>query len=93
MKFFKHQYSYDDFVKEKEIKTNTIIFQSDDDDSEGDLDDELEINRIEEENAINKLDLNNAYEMYLSKRKEVLDDLEEKRLAEENEDYEMEISQ
>lgn len=91
MKYFKNNYSYDDFVREKEIKTNTIIFQSEE--SEGDLDDELDINPKEDENAINKLDLNNAYEMYLNKRKEVMDDLEEKRLAEENEDYEMNISQ
>ena len=82
MKFFKNQFTYDDFVREREIKTNTIIFQSDE--SERDLDEELNINPKEEESRVNKLDLNNAYEMYLNKRKEVMDDLEEKRLAEEN---------
>jgi hypothetical protein len=88
MKFFKHYYTYEDFVREREIKTNKIIFQSDE--SDIDLDDELDINRKEEEAKIDKLDLNNAYEMYLNKRKEILDDLEERRLAEEAEnDYEI----
>lgn len=81
MKFYKSQYNYEDFVREKEIKTNTVIFHSDN--SDEDIDDDLDIGKPEEENHVNKLDLDHAYEMYLNKRSEILKNLEEKRKAEE----------
>ncbi len=81
MKFYKSQYHYEDFVREKEIKTNTVIFHSDN--SDEDIDDDLDIGKADEENAVNKLDLDHAYEMYLNKRSEILKNLEEKRKAEE----------
>ena len=83
MKFYNNQYTYEDFVREKEIKTNTVIFQSDD--SEDNLDDELDIGHEDEEDAVNKLELDHAYEMYLSKRTEILKNLEEKQQEEEEE--------
>lgn len=81
MKFFMNQYTYEDFVREKEIKTNTVIFQSDE--SEDDIENELDLGNEDEEHVVNKLDLDHAYEMYLSKRSEIMKNLEEKRLAEE----------
>jgi len=87
MKFYKNQYTYDDFVREKEIKTNTIIFHSDN--SDEDIEEDLEIGNGEEEDQVNKLDLDHAYEMYLNKRSEILKNLEEKRKAEEEDNLEM----
>ncbi len=86
MKFYKANNSYEDFVKEKEIKSNTIIFQSDN--SDEDLDDDLEIGD-EEEDQVNKLDLDHAYEMYLNKRTEIMKNLEDKRKAEEEAEQDM----
>ena len=81
MKFYKNQYSYEDFVREKEFKSNTVIFHSDN--SDEDIDDDLDIGKADEENQVNKLDLDHAYEMYLNKKSEIMKNLEEKRKAEE----------
>ncbi len=72
LRHFQNQFSYDDYVKEKETRTNTVLLASPED-SEMDLDDELELGKSDDEGEkVSKLDLDQAYEMYLSKKKDIL---------------------
>ena len=72
LKFYQNNYSYEEYVKEKENKSNVILFPSPEE-SEIDLDEELEIGASDDEgNKVSKLDLDQAYEMYLSKKKDIL---------------------
>ncbi len=72
LRHFQNQFTFEDYVKEKETKTNTVLLGTPED-SEMDLDDELELGQSEdEEEKVSKLDLDQAYEMYLSKKKDIL---------------------
>ena len=72
LKFYQNNYSYEEYVKEKESKSNVVLFHSPEE-SEIDLDEELEIGASDDEgNKVSKLDLDQAYEMYLSKKKDIL---------------------
>jgi hypothetical protein len=72
LRHFQNQFTFEDYVKEKETKTNTVLLGTPED-SDMDLDDELELGQSEdEEEKVSKLDLDQAYEMYLSKKKDIL---------------------
>jgi hypothetical protein len=72
LRHFQDQYPFNDFIREKESKTNQILFRTPEE-SEVDLDEELEIGQSDnEEEKVSKLDLDQAYEMYLSKKKDIL---------------------
>jgi hypothetical protein len=72
LKFYQNNYSYEEYVKEKESKSSVVLLHSPEE-SEIDLDEELEIGASDDEgNKVSKLDLDQAYEMYLSKKKDIL---------------------
>jgi hypothetical protein len=72
IKFFQSQYSFEDFVKEKESKTNITYFASPEE-SDNNIEEDLDLGESEEEReALNKLDLDQAYELYLSKKKDIM---------------------
>ena len=72
LKHFQNQFTYEDYVQEKEYKSNAAVLPSPDD-SDVDLDEELEIGQSDGEGEkVSKLDLDQAYEMYLSKKKDIL---------------------
>lgn len=75
MNQFKNQYTYQDFIAEKESKTNQAIIQSDI--SDFDIDEDIISVESEDENRASKLDMEKAYEMYLSKKSEILKSLED----------------
>lgn len=70
--FFKSQLSYENFVREKEIKTNHVLLPSEESEY---IDDDLELEESDGE-QVNKLDLDKAYEMYMSKKEEILKNFE-----------------
>jgi hypothetical protein len=77
IRFFKGQFSFDDFIKEKEAKSNTFIYQASD--SEKSLNDEIDLDLSGDEGKVSKLDLDKAYEMYLSKKQEILKTYQEEQ--------------
>jgi hypothetical protein len=72
IKYTKNQLTFDDFIKEKEAKSNTFIYQHASDDSEMSMNDEIDLDLSDDEGKVSKLDLDKAYEMYLSKKQEIL---------------------
>lgn len=70
MKYIQGQYSYEDFIKEKEARGTVNLPQSEE--SEVEIDDDLDLAPSDDDNKISKLDLDKAYEMYLSKKQEIL---------------------
>jgi hypothetical protein len=86
LRHFQNQYNFDDFVHEKECKSNLVLFRSPEE-SEVDLDEELEIGKSDGEGEkVSKLDLDQAYEMYLSKKKDILRTFELMANATQNEE-------
>lgn len=73
LRFHKSQFTYEDFIREKELKTNQAVLPSEE--SDIGLDDDFEVEESDEE-RINKLDLDKAYEMYLNKKEEILKNIE-----------------
>jgi hypothetical protein len=72
IKFYQSQYCFEDFVREKEAKTSITYFQSPEE-SENNIEEDLDLGESEEDNEVmNKLDLDQAYEMYLSKKKDIM---------------------
>ena len=82
LKYFNSSYSFEDFVKEKEMKTNmNVSFLNK---RESDIsDEEFDLGPSDDEEKINKLvsfyilinyfqDLDKAYEMYLLKKKQIM---------------------
>lgn len=71
MQFYQSQFTYEDFVREKEIKNNILINQSEDSEHPS-AEEELEISSSDEDEKINKMDLDQAYELYLTKKQEIM---------------------
>lgn len=72
IKFYQSQYNYEDFVREKEAKSNITYFQSPEE-SENNIEEDLDLGESDDEKeAMNKMDLDQAYEMYLSKKKDIM---------------------
>ena len=71
IKFYQSQYKFEDFVREKEAKSSINYFASPEE-SENNIEDDLDLGENEEEEALNKLDLDQAYEVYLSKKKDIM---------------------
>jgi hypothetical protein len=71
IKFFTNQFSFDDFIREKAAKSNTFIYQ-DSDSEKMSLNEEIDIELSGDEGKVSKLDLDKAYEMYLSKKQEIM---------------------
>lgn len=74
LNFFKTQYTYNDFILEKESKTNQAILPSEG--SDFDLDEGLVSEDSEEDNKISKMDMEEAYKLYLSKKQEISNSLD-----------------
>jgi hypothetical protein len=70
LRFYQNQFPYEEFVQQKEANAGITNIK---DDSDNSADDDLGLDESDhEEERINKLDLDKAYEMYLSKKKEIL---------------------
>jgi hypothetical protein len=70
IRFVKNNFSFEDFIREKEAKSNTFIYQASD--SEMSLNEEIDLQLSDDEGKVSKLDLDKAYEMYLSKKQEIM---------------------
>jgi hypothetical protein len=76
LKYCQDHYTYDDFLKEKETKTN-INYALSEESENSNIDDELDLGPSDDEEKIDKLDLDQAYEMYMSRRSEIRRSLEQ----------------
>lgn len=72
MRYYQTNYTYDDFTKEKEVKTNVNYFQSPEESENENIEDDLDIGSEDEADKLNKLDLDQAYELYLTKKSEII---------------------
>lgn len=70
LRFCQNQFTYEDYKTIKEINTTAPYVP--DENSDRSLDDDLGADESDGEERISKLDLDKAYEMYLSKKKEIL---------------------
>lgn len=70
IKIVKNEFTYQDYILEKEAKKNQPLLPSEGG-SEVDIDDDL-VSEESEDNKVNKLDLEKAYELYLSKKEEIM---------------------
>lgn len=74
--YVKSLYSYQDYIAEKELKTNQAVLPSEGD-SDIELDDGVLSVDSEDDNKINKMDMEAAYKIYLSKKQEIMKAYEE----------------
>ncbi len=75
IKIVKSEFTYQDFITEKEAKNNQPLLPSEGG-SEVDIEEDL-VSEESEDNKVNKLDLEKAYELYLSKKEEIMKTFEQ----------------
>jgi hypothetical protein len=88
LSYFKEEYPYKQFVKDKEAKMNYYGYKDSDNETNTNMNEDEDIdigNESESEHdSINKMDIDRAYDLYLKKKNEIMKMFEQMETEENN---------